>query len=185
MQKDWPFLVPWIQLGERQKYILGVAGVCWIVQAALFNMLWKWSNPSLLSGNNSAREWHLLNATVLAGFGAAADAAVLQLPGPGKPPGQEWAGQAGHSHWAWLPKAELTQLHHSYPQVASGVWDRTDQSGQRGNENINWAGVCSVLTCRQKQETWLCILCPVIQGDILSKWCLNMFLAKWVKQCLS
>lgn len=52
-------------------------------------MLWKWSNPSLLSGHNSAREWHLLNTTVLAYHETTADAAVLQLPGPGKPPGWE------------------------------------------------------------------------------------------------
>lgn len=63
-------------------------------------MLWKWSNPSLLSGHNSAREWHLLNTTVLAYHETTADAAVLQLPGPGKPPGWELAGWARHFHWA-------------------------------------------------------------------------------------
>lgn len=41
MQKDGRFIVPGIQLGECQKYILSVASLCQRVRVLLFNLLWK------------------------------------------------------------------------------------------------------------------------------------------------
>lgn len=132
MQKDGCFIVPWIQLGKCQKYILSVASLCWIVRALLFNLLWKWPNPSVLSGNDSLREWYLLNTTVLASRDTA-DAAVLQLSGLGRA-GSSKLGRQEATTGADFPTQKCFRFSCKYFRYPPGVGGVTGV----GQNTLDW-----------------------------------------------
>lgn len=182
------FFVPWIPLEDCQKYILSVASSCWIVRGVLFNMLWKWPNPSMLSGNDSVRKRMPFTEHYSSGlvwnYCWCCNATSF------------WAWQTSWLGASWTGKTlllGLTSQLRSFLALAVAnsdtprwpqEWDTTHQSGERKWEyKLGRDLQCFDLHTEASEMTVYSL--PSHPKWYFSKWCLNMFISKWVKYCLS
>lgn len=98
-----------------------------------------------------------------------------------------WSCQASWLGESWMDKtfplgriySALAQLIQIPPGGLRSVGQNTSEwTGRKWEYKLGRSLWCFDL--QTEAVTWVCILCPVIQGNILSKWCLNMLISKWV-----